>query len=569
MLRPDSVSILRTTPWPARAAAALLLIAFVVQAAWASRRDSVTIDEFVHLPVGIHALYTGDYSLDPINPPFPRMIAALPMLFVAPAFAPEQGTSHWGMGYHLMDRNAAEYQEIFVAARAMVIGMAVLLGLLVWHWSTVLYGWRSALIALTFFAFSPTMLAHGHLVTLDMSGGLGFTLAAYAIWKMLGTPTFGRAVLAGAAFAIAALLKLSGSVLVVAVVVATAVRVVSSRTEERPLGALTAFGLLVTMGLTSLLLLNLAYGFDGTLALLSEARLDPAGSLAALVESFPGIRLPFPQSYVEGVDMVMNVGVAVEPSYFLNGELTSEGWWYYHFAAFFYKTPMPLLIAATVALVAWPWTRVRGAREYCLWLPVALIFFSNTAFNSLQIGVRHVLPAYPLLFVFISGRLGGIVEPVEAGQSTTLAHRAGAVVVAGLLLWFVAGTVAVGPRYFQYFNAWAGGAEGGHEHLVDSNIDWGQDLLRLSEYMKENRIDEIQLAYFGRVDPEVYGINYVALEPPGRDGLAAVSATFLMGRPYFWVLGGRMRWVPSNTYTWLQTREPIARVGSMFIYDLN
>jgi len=104
---------------------------------------------------------------------------------------------------------------------------------------------------------------------------------------------------------------------------------------------------------------------------------------------------------------------------------------------------------------------------------------------------------------------------------------------------------------------------------VDSNIDWGQDLLRLSEYMKENRIDEIQLAYFGRVDPEVYGINYVALEPPGRDGLAAVSATFLMGRPYFWVLGGRMRWVPSNTYTWLQTREPIARVGSMFIYDLD
>ena len=81
MLHPDSGSTLRTIPWPARAAAALLLIAFVFQAAWASRRDSVTIDEFVHLPVGIHALYTGDYSLDPINPPFPRMIAALPMLF--------------------------------------------------------------------------------------------------------------------------------------------------------------------------------------------------------------------------------------------------------------------------------------------------------------------------------------------------------------------------------------------------------------------------------------------------------------------------------------------------------
>jgi len=47
-----------------------------------------------------------------------------------------------------------------------------------------------------------------------------------------------------------------------------------------------------------------------------------------------------------------------------------------------------------------------------------------------------------------------------------------------------------------------------------------------------------------------------------------ISATFLMGRPYFWFLGGRMRWVPAQTYAWLRDREPIARVGSMFVFDL-
>ena len=200
-----------------------------------------------------------------------------------------------------------------------------------------------------------------------------------------------------------------------------------------------------------------------------------------------------------------------------------------------------------------------------MWIPIVLIFASNTAFNSLQIGVRHVLPAYPLLFVLVSGRLVRLAQ----GFGGLLPVAAGRAAVAGLIVWFVAGSLAVAPRYLQYFNAWAGGPEGGHERLIDSNLDWGQDLVRLREYMHENGIDRVQLAYFGRVDPEVYGIDYVALDPPGRPGTAVVSATFLMGRPYFWLLGGRARWVPANTYVWLQEREPAARVGSMFVYELD
>jgi hypothetical protein len=552
-------------PGWARAAATLLLIAFVLQAAWAARRDSVTIDEFVHLPVGLHALYSGDLSLDPINPPFPRMIAALPMLFATPAFAPDEGTPLWGLGYHFADRNSDEYQELFVAARGMIVFVSVLLGFLVWHWASSLYGWQSGLIALALFSFSPTMLAHGHLVTLDMSGALGFVAASYSIWRMLGRPTFARALVAGAAFALAALMKLSGSVLAAAAVAAVCVRIFASRHDDEPLTMFRAFALLATFALTSLFLINVAYAFDGTMAPLADAKLSPTGKLAALVERFPGVRLPLPRSYVEGIDMVMNVGAMREPVYFLNGELTKEGWSYYHLAAFFYKTPLAFLVVAVPTMLLWPWLRVRGAREYCLWLPVLLIFFSNTAFNSLQIGVRHVLPAYPLLFVLVSGRLGSWLH----GRNGRFPAWAGRVAAAAILVWFAAGTVAVGPRYLQYFNAWAGGPEGGHERLVDSNLDWGQDLLRLKEYMQENAVDRVQLAYFGRVDPALYGIDYTALEPPGRTGTVAVSATFLMGRPYFWILGGRTRWVPANTYIWLQEAEPVARAGSMFIYELD
>jgi hypothetical protein len=91
--------------------------------------------------------------------------------------------------------------------------------------------------------------------------------------------------------------------------------------------------------------------------------------------------------------------------------------------------------------------------------------------------------------------------------------------------------------------------------------------LRIREYMTRERIEGVHLAYFGRVHPAVYGIRFAPLER-NATGIAVVSATFLMGRPYFWFLGGRMRWVPHDTYAWLREREPIARVGSMFVYDL-
>ena len=156
------------------------------------------------------------------------------------------------------------------------------------------------------------------------------------------------------------------------------------------------------------------------------------------------------------------------------------------------------------------------------------------------------------------------------GSSVAVMVRSWApsVAAAGVLAWTAAGTLAVGPRYLQYFNEAAGGPDRGHRVLIDSNIDWGQDLIRLREYMDANHVDTVALAYFGRVDPAVYGIRYTGLDRGVSHGKAVVSASFLMGRPYFWILGGRMRWVPARTYEWLQGYKPVARVGSMFVYDL-
>lgn len=558
----DSPRCLRDIPVRILLAAALLLVCFVVQASVAARRDSVTIDEFVHLPVGLYSIYTGDFRQDPINPPHTRMIAALGLLSNPPAFNPEVGTPHWGMGYQLMQMNAENYHDIFVRGRTMIIALAALVGVLVFVWANALYGAQAALAALFLFAFSPSMLAHGHLVTLDLAGALGFCLTAFATWRWLDRPTWLNAALSGAALAAATLLKLSGFVLVAAVVLLVAVRALGERNRDDPT-LVRWFALLSVAGLATLFVLNAGYAFDGTFALLSSAKLDPNGTLASLAGSYPWLRLPLPIPFIDGIDMILNVGKEQEPSFFLAGTLSSEGWWYYHLAAFAMKTPLVLVVLTVVSFGAWVTGVAPGKRVYCLFVPVALLFLSNSLFNSLQIGVRHVLSVYPLLFIAASP---WIVRGVRAYASQR--RRVWAYVTAAALLWYAGGTLVVGPRYLQYFNELAGGASGGHEMLVDSNIDWGQDLIRLSEYMDDEGIDRINLTYFGRVHPSVYGVSFIPLEDQSAHGKTAISASFLMGRPYFWYKRGRMGWVKHNTYTWLQTHEPIARAGSMFIYDL-
>jgi len=557
------------SPRPVRLVAALLVCAFVAQAVVASHRDSVTIDEYAHLPVGLYILYTGDFSVDPINPPLARMLAALPLLTRPPAFRADPRAGAWGLGYELMVQNAERYQSMYEHARLVIIAMAVALGLLVFVWARRMYGWPEALAALFLWTFSPGLLAHGHLVTLDMAGALGFAAALYAVWRFLERPSWTWTVVLAAVIGVATLLKLSGFVLIAAVLLLIGVRAVGERSVEEPAGP-TIMGWLariVVIGLVAMLVLNAGYGFQGTFASLDTATFDPHGRLAALREALPWLRLPLPIPFLDGVDMVLNVGKGHEPSYFLAGRLSSEGWWYYHLAAFALKTPLPLLLVSVAATVAWILGRGRGRRGYCLFLPVIVIFAANSLFNSLDIGVRHVLPVLPLLCIASAPLLAGGFRRWAAG-SRDVRTRVQCVAAAVLVLWYTAGTLAVAPRYLQYFNEVAGGPSRGHEMLIDSNIDWGQDLIRLREFMTRRGYDSVHLAYFGRVHPGVYGIRFLPLEGHDVHGPVVVSASFLMGRPYFWYQGGRMRWVHANTYTWLQSYKPIARVGSMFAYEL-
>jgi hypothetical protein len=211
-------------------------------------------------------------------------------------------------------------------------------------------------------------------------------------------------------------------------------------------------------------------------------------------------------------------------------------------------------------------------REAFLLVPV-LTWFGVNSSSGFNLGYRHILPVLPFLFVFA----GQVIKTSEVFRDFgSLERIRWRTVIVGLVsilcVWQLVGTLRVHPHYLAYFNELVSGPENGYKYLVDSNLDWGQDLKGLGAYLKAQRIDQVKLSYFGTADPAYYGIQYTCLPSFGilskdkcpiesgfqdRAGVFAVSATHLQGvyldDPY--------------TFDWLKEREPEAVIGhSIFVY---
>jgi hypothetical protein len=241
------------------------------------------------------------------------------------------------------------------------------------------------------------------------------------------------------------------------------------------------------------------------------------------------------------------------------GHLSSEGWWYYLLAAFVFKTPIPVLLCFALAVYQ---VCVKVARrsittdDLLLWLPV-LAFFVFFSVARRSIGLRYVLPIYPFVFVLAAGAVFQL--------------RKAAYLLVIPVLWYVSATAMAWPNYLAYFNEFAGGSANGYRYLVDSNLDWGQDLKGLKAFMDSRGISRVYLSYFGSDSPERYGIAYDWLpsfelkNPNPQDGTVnirrksyvAISVTNLQG----------VYMEPQTLFRWLDRLTPVAQIGhSIFVY---
>ena len=261
---------------------------------------------------------------------------------------------------------------------------------------------------------------------------------------------------------------------------------------------------------------------------------------------------------------------------FLLGEYSSAGFRSYFPCAFLLKTPLPALLFILTSL-----TLALACRRNWNWsLPFLIapagLYFAVAIGSHINIGQRHLLPIYPFLYV-----LAGSLAP-----EWTRFRRPARIItaVATLLAIAVSSQIVfsplnhqkwqrVAPHYLAYFNELAGGPGKGYTELVDSNLDWGQDLKELKHWLEASNLTEpMYLCYFGTADPRYHGILHYNLpggyrfEPqqgfdtlkPG--GLIAISATNLQG--VYLSLADRETWRQI-----LDHSVPVGTVGySIFLY---
>jgi hypothetical protein len=286
-------------------------------------------------------------------------------------------------------------------------------------------------------------------------------------------------------------------------------------------------------------------------------------------QSLPaGTPLPLPGLLVEGFD-AQKSDTDVGYQGFLFGEIYRGAKWYFFPGAMLCKLPiaMLLLLAAAAASKLAPRGTAppaRGAGERSLFLALAVFAAGVILLGDVNIGTRYLLPAFPLVFILVS-RIWSVDRAATAKTRSLLPYLRDA-----LLVLLAVETLWVSPRFLTFVNFAVGGPSNGWRLLSDSDYDWGQGLIDLRNWMNEEQVPSVALAYFGFVDPRAYGIRFTPFIDPGDARYVAVSSYFLDGLTNrIEIDPARREWIGLPFYRELQTKTPIAVVGhTIFIYSL-
>ncbi len=501
--------------------------------------------------------------MDSGTTPLPKMLMALPVVIRSEIhcdLANVHDEASWRFGRRYLEENENAYHRSFMLARIVSIIALLATSLLVYAFASNLYGPTAGGLAATCTALSPNMIAHGRLATTDIYFTAGMVLSLWAFDLFLRSPNVRRTCLLGVAVGATTLCKFTGLFLFFLLPIALICILVLRRLgigqhdDDLPIQRRTLYCGFAALGI-AILTINAGYFFDGSLSRLDrfEFQTTPFVFVQQLVPGW--LPVPLPYYFVQGMDSQL---ADAEYDSYLMGQFSLNGFWNYYFIAFLVKTPVALQLLVLAAFVC---KRAVLHRE----VPILVVSIGLFAFLSFvghkNIGLRYLLFLIPFFSIFI-GRLTVSSFWTSVQHHWKIKGLAGvccaSLLVSSLLAW---------PHYLAYFNWPSGGPTRGHEYLLDSNLDWGQDLILLREYMESQRIESVDLAYFGRVPPDVYGIQYRPLidEPAGRH--VVISANLLWGRMYF--VGGTSFWPDRDHYRAYRDLKPKAVIGhTLYVFEV-
>ncbi|HEV8255259.1 MAG TPA: glycosyltransferase family 39 protein [Vicinamibacteria bacterium] len=546
----------RRARWEIAAVVGLLCV-LALELTLALRADGLTIDEVVYIGSGFRHLLLSDYRPNPEQPPLAKMVGALPLLALRP-HVPAITDETWSWSYQFVFV-ANEPGPLIVWARAPTVLLTVVLAAATWGWARYALGAAAGLAALALTVFHPSILAHGHLITTDAPGTLTMLGGSWVFWWWGRAPSLRRALLVALAVGVAVSTRLTGWLLLPIFALLLAARLRKQPAAQRRALLRQSAILAACFALVPIVVwASYDYRYEPypgrTVAQVPGPWLGLTGRIIAALEKVRAL----PEAYLEGARFVAEHNALGHPTYLL-GEMSTKGWPHYYLVAFLVKNTPGFLLALAAAIVLLWRARMSADAVELHWLVPALVTFLAASTGHIQIGERYILPMYPYLILLIASTLPRFLA-TPRGRAA-----AGAL----LLAHAVPSLLAARGGYISYFNLLAGGREGGHRVLVDSNLDWGQDLPRLARWMRDHGVDEIQLAYHGSDDPDRFHIRHEDVDGyrlhPTHPAAGPVHGTFAISPN---IRLGIFEPPGKNPWAWLDQKPVDDRAGVYFIYRL-
>jgi 4-amino-4-deoxy-L-arabinose transferase-like glycosyltransferase len=587
-----------------RAWLVLLLVIHAGLLAWIDARNSPNPDETAHLAAGINIWQSERFSLYPVNPPLVRAVAALPVVYGgvpgqwkalhdARYRAYGSDRPEWSIGIQLVKDNPERAMWFFTLARWACIPLSLMGGYVCWRWAGELYGESAAALALALWVLSPNVMAWSATICPDVAAASFGVMGCYFFWRWLKEPDWLGALLTGSLLGLAELTKMTWVILFAVWPCVWLMWRLKQRRAGRPPWPKEALKLVVILAI-GLFVLNLGYSFDGTFTRLGEFTFvsrtlagkesvvdGGTGGNAFASTWLHSLPVPLPRDYVRGVDLQKVDFERGLPSY-LFGQWSPHGWWYYYIVCAMLKVPLGIwamgLLVVGATLPGW----MQGVRRWRLsgrmeggdgWLDMVALLLPAMAlvvFVSSQTGFsrhfRYVLPAFPFLFIWI-----GSIAPAALRRPRSIG-----VFVASCLAWTMASSLTVYPHSMSYFNELAGGPRGGPRYLLDANVDWGQDVLYLRDWVEKHPEATTVHVALGNPCAGVFLDSSgrfrtldVSTGPAHEHSTGDVQPKELGPQPGWYAIGVHRMHEPNKHCQYFQKFTPVATAGySIYIYHV-
>ncbi len=601
--------------------------------------ESATMDELVHIPAGYSYIIKQDIRLNPEHPPLLKDLSGLFLLPLKPNFPDKENSftkkinGEWELGPQFLYQNGNNPDQILFFARLAPILLSLIFLFLLFKITRENFGKQTAFLSLFLFAFSPTILAHSRYVATDMAAAFAFFISVFYFLKFLKEPNKKNLFIIGIIFGISQLFKFSllflipffiliaflwsltffskdnlsfffkktfkylfstflifiiGYIFVVWPVYKfhTLNYPASPKTEQEKQN------IIYSQSCTELEKNTYASQYRDIFCQLKNTEFkDLAYPLAKMSEN--SILRPYSE-YIFGALLAKDRVNTGGKNYFL-GKVSKEANVAYFPTVYFIKEPLALHILTLIALFfffsnyfnknkkiilekkSFQEQLKENFSQISIFLFIVL-YLLTSMLGNLNIGIRHILPIYPFVFILISLGISKWLSELpsfEFSQSPDIIKKLFSFygqkivryfIVFLLFLWYILSSLSSYPNFLTYFNEAVGGPTQGYKYVSDSNLDWGQSLKELAVFAKENNIEKLQLDYFGGGSPEYYlkekYIPYKSYmgKPQGWFAVSAQLFTLATGTP-----DKNYKREEKDSYFWLKNKKPTAIVGNSIL----